>query len=156
MSNPIHRKRRPNGSPLSKAFILENVSIDPSTGCWNWIRGTSKGYGRAWNLTGYDQAHCAAYKLWKGPIPKGMFGCHRCDNRICCNPDHVFVGTQFDNMRDASSKGRVVIPNRKLSNIQVSEIRADQRPGTVIAKDYGLSASAVCLIKKFKTYKEAH
>lgn len=80
-------------------------------GCWIWTgaRRTS-GYG-VFKLNGKaESAHRVSYKLFKGDIPPGVFVCHTCDNPICVNPDHLFLGTASDNMMDAQSKGRLVIP----------------------------------------------
>lgn len=73
------------------------------TDCWFWRgRCTGDGYPR-W---GMSYAHRMAWKLARGPIPDGLFVLHRCDNPSCVNPDHLFVGTQSDNMRDMVEKGR--------------------------------------------------
>lgn len=120
---PKPRKRRKNHSAVTKEFLMENSVRDDATYCWNWTRATSKGYGRVWDGEQFRQAHVVSYELFVGPVPEGHFVCHKCDNRKCIFPDHLFVGTQFDNMRDASAKGRVVIPNKKLTREQVLEIR---------------------------------
>ena len=79
-------------------------------GCWNWTRSrNSKGYGMAHILDlapGVIGAHRASYILSKGPVPEGMNVCHTCDNPSCINPDHLWAGTQQDNMRDMVVKGR--------------------------------------------------
>lgn len=82
---------------------------EPNSGCWLWTAGVGiGGYGRLWcgaGLTRY--AHRFSYELAFGPVPSGMFVCHRCDTPACVNPDHLFLGTHRDNMRDMQQKGRV-------------------------------------------------
>jgi hypothetical protein len=84
---------------------------EAKSGCWEWT-GTSNqlGYGlvtykadHGWTTT---TAHRKYWELVKGKIPEGMQVNHRCDNRICINPDHMFLGTQLDNMRDMIKKRR--------------------------------------------------
>ena len=73
---------------------------EPNTGCWLWLGFISPdGYGTR-------LAHRRAWELARGPIPDGMLVCHRCDVRHCVNPDHLFLGTHLDNMRDMIRKGR--------------------------------------------------
>ena len=85
----------------------------PDSGCWLWV-GTigNKGYGRFGTGTTKlgtfksHPAHRASYQVYRGPIPDGMFVCHKCDVRSCVNPDHLFIGTNLDNNRDMVRKGR--------------------------------------------------
>jgi len=85
--------------------FFSNVLV--ADGCWGW--------GSAMYPTGYSpvrfkgkqkMAHRVSYEIFIGPIPDGMFVLHRCDNRQCTNPDHLFLGTQADNISDMMGKGR--------------------------------------------------
>jgi hypothetical protein len=89
--------------------------VDQSGGpdaCWVWTagRGGTMGYGSfqmgTYRNTHHVRAHRMAWELTNGPIPAGKYVCHRCDNPPCCNPAHLFLGTQGDNLRDMYAKGR--------------------------------------------------
>lgn len=82
--------------------------VSKSEGCWTWTgQHTRAGYGHI-SFMGHRwrYAHRVAWELSNGPIPHGRLVCHRCDNPGCVRPDHLFLGTQADNMRDMVSKGR--------------------------------------------------
>jgi hypothetical protein len=84
-----------------------------NNGCWEWSGSKlPKGYGVITmrlpdGMQEKHYAHRVSYELNVGLIPEGLFVLHTCDNPSCCNPNHLFVGTQLDNMRDAAIKGRL-------------------------------------------------
>lgn len=127
---------------MSISQSISNLEYNPITmsDCWNY-KGhlTHHGYGRVplGKRNKYAYAHRFFYEKFVGPIPDGMEVCHKCDNTSCINPDHLFLGTQADNVHDAIQKGRFVdislhAPHRsgernsaaKLTQKQVDEIRA--------------------------------
>lgn len=98
--------------PTSERF-WEKVDKTVESGCWEWrssIRGN--GYGAFFThlIEEGRKAHGAhrfSWELEHGPIPNGLWVLHKCDNRICVNPDHLFLGDRTDNMRDCAEKGRI-------------------------------------------------
>jgi len=81
--------------------------VEAPSGCMEWTRATNpQGYGKVRINKQYFATHRLAWVLVNGPIPDGLFVCHRCDNPPCCNVDHLFLGTMKDNMMDMVSKGR--------------------------------------------------
>ena len=119
--------------------------------CWNWEAGrTPRGYGSfAIGRRRIDRrmisAHRQAYQLAIGPIPQGHYVCHSCDNPPCCNPGHLFVGTQHDNMRDMLTKGRgkkttgagELVGTARLTWPQVVAIRQIYKGGEVTQSQLG-------------------
>ncbi|MBA3727566.1 MAG: HNH endonuclease [Armatimonadetes bacterium] len=147
------------GGSKPKPLALRFARMAPPSGgpddCWEWTRSLSKtGYGKM----GSTPAHRIAWKVTFGDIPDCLHVLHKCDNRACVNPAHLFLGTHQDNMRDMMAKGRQTRtigeknPRAKLTVDQVLAIRADVRMGTVIAKEYRVTPTTVCQIKKRKSW----
>jgi hypothetical protein len=82
--------------------------VEITNECWNWIAAkSSKGYGEFSLSCVAVKAHRASYFWANGKLPDNLLVCHRCDNPACVRPDHLFLGTNTDNMRDAGAKGRL-------------------------------------------------
>lgn len=92
-----------------KDRLERNYIPEPNSGCWLWLASENpRGYGQVWDI---DEgraivAHRASYKVFVGPIPEGARVLHKCDTPLCINPDHLFLGTQQDNLLDMATKGR--------------------------------------------------
>lgn len=137
--------------------------------CWEWAAALHRlGYGQFGIRLGeksyrMKQAHRVAWELTNGPIPAGQKVLHRCDNRRCCRPDHLFLGTQLDNIADMVAKGRQrgapgdSHPGRKLNSIQAEEVRSLLRDKTLrqidIAKRYGVYPTVISKIAIGKLWK---
>lgn len=136
-------------------FISRNVAND---GCREWDGALDKdGYGHTTRGKKSIGVHRAAYELFVGDIPRGKLVCHRCDNRRCCNPAHLFIGTPLDNYWDARAKGRACIGDKnglsKLTSDQVILIRKDTRRQIDIAAEYGILQTTVSAIKTRQNWK---
>lgn len=148
-------------------FERWNEKVSKKSDCWEWTGSTTRGgYGHfrlfldgQWKMY---KAHRYAYEHYKGAIPQGLLVCHTCDNTKCVNPDHLWLGTAKDNVRDMLNKGRKVIGQKKKGtnlNMEVAkqirkqfELGGMSYPG--IAKMFNTSTPQVCRIVNNKIWKE--
>lgn len=119
-------KRGPKPRPPEERF-WEKVDIRGPDECWEWKASRyPNGYGKFQLLAGAALAHRVAWMLTHGEIPTDMCICHHCDNKLCCNPSHLFLGSYADNMADAALKGRTARGTRnshaKLDETKVRRI----------------------------------
>lgn len=133
--------------------------VDPATGCWNVVSHAPNDEGYIYVKRNSQQmlAHRYSYELAYGPIPDGLFVCHQCDNPICINPAHLFLGTNTDNMQDAVQKGRIAYGERngnsKLTKANVRAIRADTiSTQSDLGREYGVSEGTIRNIKTSRSW----
>mgnify|MGYP001184898342 CR=1 FL=1 len=129
-------------------------------GCWIWTRAQSNGgYGFVSYRGSTHPAHRLAWRLTKGPIPQGTgyhgtIVAHKCDNRLCCNPDHLFLTDQSGNLADCVVKGRN--PNAKLTKEKVLEIVSLIKSGkkaSAIATQFDVSMMTIHSIAKGRAWR---
>ena len=133
----------------SRFFVL----VEKTNWCWYWRGSVARhGYG-GFQVNGRkERAHRVSWTLHFGSIPEGRHVLHHCDNRSCVRPSHLFLGDEFDNMRDAKKKGRLARGEHhgrsKLNERFVREIREEYREKRAsmpqLARRYGVSVRQVC------------
>ena len=140
--------------------------INRADDCWLWGGSVGNtGYGRYSFQGKRHSTHRLMWLLTYGEIPDGLYVCHHCDNKLCVNPSHLFLGTHLDNMKDKAIKGRNVLPGfkgeevgtSKLKEWQVLAIRAEYKPYkngcTALGQKYGIDRTVIHDIVTRKLWK---
>ena len=147
-----------------EARFWNKVAMRGPDDCWEWTAGKhSGGYGIFWFDGSMMPASRVAWSLMCGPVPAGLGVCHHCDNPACCNPSHLYPGTQKDNIRDCVERGRLgdrageANGNSKLKEMDIRFIRHWRvmgHRGTDIAKAFGVTPANIGMINRGVTWKE--
>lgn len=140
-----------------KERFFEKIDVKGPDDCWLW-KGSKdqKGYGIFRDTPAHTiRSHRYMYMLELGEIPEKMLICHKCDNPSCVNPAHLFIGTDADNMIDMVKKNRHSSGkwDNKLRVDDILDVRASNRSRKELAKFYGVSVSAIEMIKMRKNWK---
>jgi hypothetical protein len=167
--------RRPNELTTYQQFLKMLHSMPDGDACLVWPFGKiSTGYGATLVLGKMRTVHRLAWEIVKGPIPEGLFVLHHCDNRPCFRVDHLFLGTNADNIRDRVNKGRFVKGSRvhkqplrglavgerhpfsKLTDESVQEIRRRFHAGETysqLLREYPVRRQSLMAVVKRHTWK---
>lgn len=140
----------------------EKYIPEPNSGCWLWTASTHRsGYGQIIEcengLKKNLRAPRVAWKLYKGEIPEGKCVCHKCDVRLCVNPDHLFLGNSIENMNDMKLKDRrkpTPLYN-KLDSSKVREILlCPEISGANFSRKFKVTEACISLVRNRKTWQE--
>ena len=143
--------------PIESRFY-QKVRKEPS-GCHEWTGHVMRnGYGQVSFHQKPEYSHRVAWELAFGPIPEGKYILHKCDNRKCVNPEHLFTGTFQDNMDDMVRKKRQASGNRsgrrKISSDLARKIRDSVGTQAAIAANFGVSQCTVSMIRSGRIWKD--
>jgi hypothetical protein len=153
-------------SPECRIKAAASAYSDPAA-CWEWdgSRNPATGYGQLSSWEGGKRklytAHRVSFRAFHGEIPAGQQVLHKCDNRPCFNPAHLFIGSQLANMKDMIDKGRAAHRTPEGSEHHASRITEDDaraiRASTetleVLSQRYGMSKSALSTLRSGKTWR---
>jgi hypothetical protein len=145
---------------LEKEKRFNESIIKLENGCWEWNRHINMyGYGLMCFRKKRELAHRVSYSIFKGNVPKESLVCHKCDNRKCANPDHLFLGTHKDNTRDMMSKNRHRFlcgeeVSTKLNSSDVKFIFMSDETCYFLAKKFGVGETIIRNIRKRTKWKK--
>ena len=152
---------RPTAS-MTERFESQFVRI-PEAGCWIWMGALKNKYGHgAFKLGGrsspVDFAHRVSWKLYLGDIPEGSYVLHHCDNPLCVNPDHLFLGSHKENMADMVAKDRQAKGSKCLQakideKVAATIKQMKETPTKVLASIFGISRQSVADILYGRTWR---
>lgn len=152
---------KPRHGESDTEYIKRRVLIVPS-GCWEWQGAIFFGYGKLVKRGQAWQAHAFSFVAHGGCIPPGMQVNHKCHNRLCCNPEHLYAGTQAQNMADMRAAGRQRILNGSangMAKLDIATARAIFESvgiARLIAERHQVSVSLVYAIRKKKIWRHIH
>ena len=151
-----------NLTPVVDRFLKH---VNKTETCWLWTGGKDKdGYGLIRIKGKLIRAHRASWELFCGPIPDGLDALHKCDNPPCVNTDHLYLGTNMQNVQDRVDRKRgadgVKHPNAHFTKEQIQDIRRRYHPyrypASKLAAQFGVSVASIIAIVKRRTYKDIH
>lgn len=157
-----HTTRAPRTTTTPIDRFWKYLDAGALSNCWEWMGALRNGYG-VMSIGGkVVYTHRFSYELHYGPLAPGVQALHKCDNRKCCNPYHLFAGTHADNMKDMYAKGRGTGGAKKgckpvvLTEDDVLEIRRLVAEGVrypVLSEQFGVTTSNISMIVTRKRWK---
>jgi hypothetical protein len=165
-SDEVRRQRMARRPTLAERFA-DKVIPEPNTGCFLWEgKADQHGYGLILDGTKNKKAHRVAFELFRRPLQEGEIVGHRCDAPWCVNPDHLWAGTQLENIADMLRKGRhgrdLIRQNcargsrqglAKLDEDAIHHIRTSERGSSDLAREYGVTKANINMIRRRATWK---
>lgn len=151
---------RASGNTIAERLDFYSMP-EPNSGCRLWVGGMMHDFGYGQLKVGGKtaNAHVLQWECCFGPIPRGLYVCHRCDVPPCVEPSHLFLGTLADNLADMRAKKRHAWgdrhPQAKLTAAVIPLIRADPRRHQEIASEYGVTKGLISQVKRGLIWREA-
>lgn len=163
-----HYKRQRKGNSLTEKSVYQMSDLEKlaekytvsSNGCWEWKKPRPDGRANTFLYQGKVQiAYRAAWKIYNGPIPDNLCVLHHCDNGLCVNPNHLFLGTHKDNYEDMRLKGRSNTAkgeskkSSKLTEKDIIEIKTSLLSRKELTLKFGVNRQTIADVLEGKTWK---